>query len=76
MTRNLPAELRDHIAHHPLSREHLSSLTELGGGLARRLIPEHHAAHLISVGLARHGVGGVMLTDLGRARLAVEQQRG
>lgn len=53
-----------------LSPEHEASLQSMGLGLLRPALSEDNANALIAVGLARHAVGGLMLTDAGAYRIA------
>lgn len=52
-----------------LHPDHEKSLQSMGVGLLRPAIPDDHASALIANGLARRGVGGLMLTDAGTFRL-------
>ena len=53
-----------------LSPEEFESLRELSEGLMRRNIPDAHRAKLPQLGFIVERLGGWMLTDLGRLRLA------
>lgn len=52
-----------------LHPDHEKSLQSMGTGLLRPAIPDDHASALISNGLARQSVGGLMLTDAGAFRV-------
>ena len=57
----------------PLSGEVAGSLRQmLTAGLLRPVLPEDHAAELISAGYARQTLGGLALTDLGAVRGMME----
>ena len=45
--------------------EHIPHLENLHSGLMRRHTPDHIADELVQAGLARHAVGGLMMTEEG-----------
>lgn len=53
-----------------LTAEEFASLKEVGKGLMQGTIPDVHRKKLISVGYIKEGLGGLMLTDAGKLRLA------
>ena len=58
-----------HFAAHPLTDDHMRALRSVHHG---HVISEHRAAALIEHGYAKQAVGGLMLTDLGKARLIAD----
>ena len=53
----------------------LESLRELTRGSVRRRIDSAHAATLVGLGFARETADGVLITNLGRAHLAMRLPR-
>jgi hypothetical protein len=53
-----------------LSREEFDALREVGKTAMQRVIPVEHRDRLMTLGLIRQALGGLMLTDAGKLRLA------
>jgi hypothetical protein len=56
----------------PLTADQFASLREVSKGALRQTIPDEHKAHLIKLGYIKEGLGGLVLTDLGRLRVAAD----
>lgn len=59
----------------PLTPAELESLRELTRGSVRQRINSSHAVKLVRLGLARETADGVLITNLGRAHLALRLPR-
>lgn len=59
----------------PLTPAELESLRELTRGSVRRRVNSSYAVKLVSLGLARETADGVLITNLGRAHLAMKLPR-
>lgn len=58
-----------HSKHIPISQVDHAHLTNLGSGHMRTITPDHIAEDFVSRGLAKHALGGLMLTDAGKEAL-------
>lgn len=54
----------------PLSADEFTSLREVSKGLMQRLIPVEHRDRLIALDYISQRLGGLVVTDIGRLRLA------